>query len=65
MEGFSMGELGVLLKEWQQSIGMVVLLLFLDGKFKRLVAALRYHRHTKAGIPVDGNGKELFQDGKI
>lgn len=60
-----MEDLGVFLKDWQQSIGMIVLLLFLDGKFKKLVAALRFHRHTKSGIPVDGNGKELFQDGKI
>lgn len=58
-------EVGAFLKDWQQSYTLLILMLFLSNKFKSIANAIKYHRHDKDGIPVDSNGKELFQDGKI
>lgn len=58
-------ELSGFLKEWQQTYTLLVLMLFLNTKFKSLANSIKYHRHDEEGIPVDSNGKELFPDGKI
>lgn len=58
-------EVSAFLKDWQQAYSVLALMLFLNAKFKSLSNAIKYHRHDEDGIPVDSNGKELFQNGKI
>lgn len=59
------GEFITLLKDWQQAYTLIILMFFLQGYFKTIANAIRFHRHHENGKPIDSNGNEIFPGGKI